>query len=294
VHKYYSPRWQHAHLSLGAEQTVMLNPGDFTNEEPWDWHLCWLSIAGTPLVVAGGDWSTLQGGVTRRLSIQVGMSQTGPINVVNSNGQGMFGPVRDIMVAGDGRDVGAQFNFPKAYRLPRDAGFDIDVQNDSGTVLQFTAAGFSGFELPYGPKGIRRPVYFGSNLDAPLADGAAAVMAGADLQNDGDNTAYITQMILGSAAGDNNGDPNLVGTSWRVNPTSGIFWMDPARAPIPAGCIAPFNQSSDDFLDEGPRAYRFPKGTILNPHRQLQISITELSVAAQEVDVCLFGLVEVS
>ena len=296
MHKYYSPRWQHAHITLGASQRAfMLDPNDFTNEEMWDWHLSWISIAGTPQAAAGGtDWDTVQGGVARRVNLEIGMSQTGPINVVAANGTGICAPVRDIMVGGDDRDIGVQFNFPKAFRLPGNTGIEALVQNTAGSALGYPAIGFRGFEIPDRETRQKRPVFFGAYGSSALGIGVAQTLQGADLMNDGENTAYLTQMILGSAGGELNADPNLVSTSWRINPTSGIHWMDPLRAPIPAGSIAPFNQLSDDYLDTGPRAYRFPKGTILHPHRQMFISLTERSNLDQEVDICLFGMVEVS
>jgi len=91
-------------------------------------------------------------------------------------------------------------------------------------------------------------------------------------------------------------DPFLNKTGWRINPNNDIPWM-PQDEPIPVGNLAPFNRANRDWWDQGPNAYIFPQGTMLEPRQRLTIelqSATPLEPDTEEtLTICMFGLLEV-
>lgn len=297
MRKYYSPRWLLTPpITVDSATMQEVDPTPFTNLEVYNFHLEWLSMTGQPDVTkGGGDYVTNQGGIARTLAMQVSISQQNDINIVPASALAMAGFRNKPYEAFDYQDSGVVFNFSRPYRLPRDGGFNVSVQNNTGATYSWAGAALRGYYLPEGSEGPRRPRYFGSRGPATLGIGATIQLVGADFRNRGQLPAYVTQMVLGGAS--QNTHPFLEGMAFSVNPTTGLPWMIvPPGVPgeIPAGNIAPFNRASGDFMDVGPKVYAFPKRTILKPHQQVGIMLQNPSHDTQTVRLCLFGYLEVT
>jgi hypothetical protein len=290
-------------------QTIEIDGGDppdatvigpstyFANNEVWNWELVFLSFVGTANLSAVGTYTTAYGGVGRRLTFNVGMSQMGDINLVRSGGHAMFGPDRPYIVHSNDINAGAWFGFdPKRpYSLPPDSGIAATVRNDNPTYnIDNLGLLLTGYEQPDGARGPRNPVHLGGHARAELTPGTDYVIDHPDMYNDGQHPCTLTDMILnGFFLNEQSVDyDTLDQVSWRVNPSTGPLWM-PDPAPIPVGCIAPFNRSLFDIHDEGPRAYVFPEGTILRPRQRLSVEVLNRD-AEQAIGVCLFGYLEVT
>jgi len=301
MEKFYSPRWRSQFVTIGATTHIPLPSQYFANNEIWDWHLKHLVVVGTADLDAAGDYTNAIGGVARRLRFKVGTSQKGPINVVPSNGQAMFGPDRTYLVHSNDLNIGAAFRFdPKyPYYLPADSGIGALVRNEGSASIQNLGCLFLGHEKPEdaapGIVGDRNPVHFGSYTTMNLQTGNQEPLEGADLFNDGENDAELTDMILqgfAMSAGEVSVD-TWDQVHWRINPTTGPQWM-PDPDPIPVGCLCPFNRGIQDPSDVGPRAYAFPPGTILKPRQRISVEAYNYAADDQEFHICLFGYLEVT
>jgi hypothetical protein len=146
--------------------------------------------------------------------------------------------------------------------------------------------------------------YIKSDTTASLGIGAKSIIRHADMFNNGRSAMKLYEMMLtaGTLRAVSDSETHYATTykyrtlnevAWRVNPSTGVQWM-PDPNPIPVGNIAPFNRAFWDFQDEGPRAYIFPPNTVLEPKQRLGIKVVNMSESAQTIDVCVFGLLEVS
>jgi len=302
--KFYSPRWRNQFCKITATTRVSLPSQFFANNEIWDWHLSHLVLVGDAVVHGTGHFTTVQGGVARRLRLQVGISQKGDINLVSSNGQAMFGPSGSLIQHSNVLNVGAAFKFDSEfpYELPKDTGLGVVVRNDGPGSIANLGALFMGYReagdeaLEVETKATRNPVHIGGYTDKNLQSGNQDALDSADLYNRGDREAVLTDMVLHGFilnAGQDGTDNAWSKVSYRINPTTGPLWM-PDPAPIPVGCLCPFNRAPYDAYDQGPRAYVFPPGTKLEPRQRLSVEITNISEEDQEVHVCLFGHLEVT
>ena len=198
MEKFYSPRWLHEYVNIGAGIDVRGPSQYFANNEIWDWHLVYLSVVGTAETTTSPYSSTL-GGVARRMRFKVGISQQGDINLVESNGHAMFGPDRSYIVHSNDLNAGAAFRFDpeKPYRLPPDSGIGGIVKNNDETYnIDNLGCLFMGYEEPDGPGGLRNPVHFGGFGYDELQPGTDGILDHADLFNDGRHSATLTDMVL--------------------------------------------------------------------------------------------------
>lgn len=297
MEKFYSPRWLHQFVTIGATSHLPIPSRFFANNEIWDWHLVYLAIVGTATTDETGDYSNALGGVARRLRFNVGISQQGDINIVPSNGQAMFGPDRSYIVHSNDLNVGAAhiFDPTRPYRLPPDTGIGAVVRNDSATNIDNLGCLFMAYEEPEGEGGPRNPVHIGGYAIEELQPGNQYTFDDADLFNDGEHPAIFTDMVLqGFAINEAQASFNTWDqVSWRVNPSTGPNWM-PNPQPIPVGCLCPFNRGIADVFDVSPRAYAFPRDTVMHPRQRLSVEAFNYSASAQEFHLCLFGYLEVT
>jgi len=297
--KFFSPRWLHQSVEIGATSHRPVPSAFFANNEVWNWHLVYLAIVGTAALDEAGNYSHALGGVARRLRLNIGMSQMGDINVVPSNGHAMFGPNESYLVHSNDLNIGAALRFdPKyPYQLPPDTGIAARVRNDNLTYnIDNLGCLFMGFDEPAGfGEGPRNPVHIGARAIEELQPGGDFTFDDADLFNDGEHPATLTDMVLqGFALNEQNVSNNTWDqVSWLLNPSTGPEWM-PNDQPIPVGCLCPFNRGILDANDVGPRAYVFPEETIMKPRQRISIEAFNYSASEQIFEVCLFGYLEVA
>lgn len=296
---YFSPRWLYKRVSMPGVvggTTVQLNASDFANTEIFDMHLQWLCVTGRPNAAATtANFVTAQGGVRRRTQIQLGLSQQGDINTVPSNMTAMMAPDVPYKQAFAQSQGAVRLDLPYSYELPPDAGFVVTTKNNDG----------SGNACTYPTVALLGHINDRENNKAPrimsavgpdtLADGASHNFDAADLWNDGIDSIIVNSLTLSDASHPAGAGANfaLTGTSWLINPSTGLEWMPTTRGPIPAGCIAPFNRISNDVLDQAPSIFRFGGNVILRPRQRLSIELQSLANAVETYDICLFGMLEV-
>ena len=303
-----TPRWLHEKVTVPAGSITRVSPTAFKNLESWDWHLHWLSVTGlaTEESTAGDyGYDSPAGGVGRRLTWRIGITGEGDINLVEDMTDCVFGINERLTQLHDVDDVACRFRFPIPFVLAPDTGIVAQVRNDyfetAATTWDYPAIVLNGYQKRPERVG-KTPAQLAGTGPQALAYGATHIIESADLLNNGRDPLYLTEMLITPCqiATDSTGEytslmlaPQLNRLHWRINPSTGVPWM-PRKALIPAGNIAPFNRAIWDFDDQAPRAMRFPEGTALKPKQAVSMEIRNRSTEPQVVDICLFGLLEVS
>ena len=292
--KHFVPRWRHQQVTIPALGTIPTDPVPFSNTEIWPWHLHWLALVGEPnIALASAPYDTVGGGLGARLLLQASISQWSTINLVPVLGGAMMPHLRNPLTMPPWAPFGQRFQFPEAAVLSPDESIVAEVQNNG-------PAGASGFSLVFNgyrhrEDGSREPEQLAGIYEDDLDPGVSDTLDSGDLYNDGESDVHLHEMILDTGHIIQGAPSNSFGTksSWRINPATGVQWMDLAGL-IPEGGICPFNRPGFALLDEGPRAYEFPAGTILRRRQRLTLDIDNLSDVAQTANLVLFGLLEVS
>lgn len=303
----YTPRWLHKTVTIPASGITKISPTSFKNLEVWPWQLHWLSLTGTVAVEAqSGDYcfNRVSGGVARRLTWEIGITGEGDINLVEDMTDCIMGINERVPQYHDLDDSAFRFRFPVPFSLAPDSGVVAQVRNNylntNITTWDYPGIVLNGYQKR--ERVGKTPAQLAGHGPQSMAYGFTHLIDSADMMNNGLDPLFLTEMLItpGQIATDKTeDDPITVYTPeanqllWRVNPSTGVPWM-PRAEPIPAGNIAPFNRGIVDIYDEAPRAMRFPQGTIMKPRQALGMKIRNLSSMAQEIDICLFGLLEVS
>ena len=307
----YTPRWLHQRIKIPAGEFVRMDPGVFANTEMWPWALHWMSVTGTVVLDTGEpdyEYDQTVGGVARRLLFEVGHSQYGDINLVYGMTDAFLGSNEAQLNHWDVVDQACKFKFPVPYSLAPDTGIIAEVQSLNSSAIAIWNPGIIINGYHEHTKSPRETAMLGGYIKSTttkyLANNATAKIRYADMFNDGRTPMKLYEMMLTPGAFRCSVDSQTRYTTlykyqalnelaWRINPSSGVPWM-PRPAPIPVGNIAPFNRGIWDFNDVGPRSYMFPPNTVLEPKQRLGVKVGNMSASDQTIDVCVFGLLEVS
>ena len=304
------PRWIWKRVEVPQSGTVIVDPADFANTTPYPMKLHWMSVTGTP-AQGSEPYDTDYGGVTRRLTFELGVTGYSDINLVPANGAAIFCPrdyrqkdysARQFLSANQGS--GVEVWIPRAQRIPQDGGLVVEVENTIDYTLNDDVSGnmigksiiASGYR-----DDTKIPGFLAGRLNESLPIGAKMMLNSSDLLNAGREDFIITSLTIDCADTGYYSDrlgfsgydqyPQMTGISWRINPVSGVEWM-PQDDPIPAGNLAGFCRGFD-YQDVGPKVYPIPYNTMLMPRQRFGVKITELSAAAQEINICVHGELEV-
>jgi hypothetical protein len=301
----YIPRWLYEEFQLDDAATQKLPPTSFANTEVWPMRLKWLSVCGRTTLNTLFPWHLEDGGITRRIELEVGITGYSDVNIVPIGGHGLMAAERQLQkdmnsVTPDA--TAGNIEIARPVTVPRDGGLVVMVQNtglrhlhgqeDDTFQAVMPSIVFHGYHQQS-----RIPGFLAGRLNKTLTIGQQDTIDAADLLNNGREDFIITQ--ISADAGDclyPSGEIphyfyDLMSLAWKINPSSGVQWM-PRERPIPIGCLAPFSRMLDLF-DIGPKAYVFPDNVILMPRQRLGIQVTELSDMTQSLHICLFGELEV-
>jgi len=291
--KHFVPRWRYQRVEIPASETIEADPVVFSNTEVWPWDLRWLSLVGNPnLTLASAPYDTNVGGMANRLRLKMAISQWGSVNLVPVVAGAMMPQRHSPLSMPDWMVGGSRFGFDLPVILGDDENIVARVQNASDTTA------YRDYSLVLNgtrnrEDGSKEPEQLSGIYQYNLEPGASDTLDDSDLYNDGESEILLHEMILDarSAIIVDNAYGNKA--RWRINPATGIQWMDYPEL-IPEGNICPFNRPGFAEWDEGPRAYEFPKGTIMKRRQRMTLKITNLSDVVQTADIALFGYLEVS
>ena len=308
----FTPRWLHKKVTVSGDidniPSLVLPAETFANQEIWNWHLKWISVTGvcavTTAVTDPYEFGVIHGGTPRRLKWNIGASQKGDINLDSITSDSLMGCNHRQRQSYTQFDSAFVFDFPIPFPLPPDTGINAEVRlnfysyDDSLYEVGYPGISLMGYKKLGG--GHKRPALLAGHLPTGLSLGSNQPLENADLWNDGDSDLMITQMLIQPCQLNQNGvdsrltiyQPEANVLTWRINPSSGTPWM-PRSELIPAGNIAPFNRAFADWNDVGPRVYTLPPETILKPKQRLGLEIENLSEDDRELDICVFGMLEV-
>ncbi len=287
--KHFVPRWRYQRVEIPASSTVEADPVVFSNTEIWPWDLRWLSLVGEPNVTdASAPYTTVAGGLGTRLRFKLSISQWSSINLVACAGSAMMPHLHHPLPLPDWSVYAERFKFDLPVILGPDESMVCAVRNGDTTSASDFGLAFNGYRVR--DDGSKEPAQLSGIYDDTLAYQTTDTLDSADLYNDGESDLYLHEMLLDAPAAD-----GVYGNKswWRINPATGVAWMDNALL-IPEGNICPFNRPGFAEFDEGPRAYEFPKGTVMRRRQRVSLEITNLSDVAQTADLALFGYLEVS
>lgn len=291
----WTPQWLYRHITIDADETIRLDPGAFMNNQPWPLHLKWMSLTGVPVLDDSGDFDDTEGGITRRLQFEFSMTQKGDVNAEWCNGHTIFG---DSQPAIYGRS--SRYDFSPAFPLGPEEGIIAEYTNlDQADGLDCQSPGlmFIGVRKERKFTGFV-PTHLGAHYHNTVGLNDSVTMPSTDLYNNGEETIFLKQMLLGS----HNVLQASISTyleivskakaAWRVNPNAGVEWM-PNPQPIPVGNLAPFSIHALDFDGYGPTVWVFPKGASLRPRQRFGVKVRNISESTQQFGLCLHGLMEV-
>jgi hypothetical protein len=295
--KHFVPRWRYQRVQVPpstdvAFSFVWADPTVFSNTDPWPWHLHWLSMAGKPEMSIAPPFDDPTGGLGRRLALQAAISQWSTINLVPVSALAAMPHLRKPKFLAADSPSGLHFAFPQEVIFAPDGSIIAQVQNTSVEAASNFSLVLNGYR--HRNDGSREPDQLSGIYPEELEPGASDTMSASDLYNDGETDFVAREMIILGGNDDASDVPTNAGTrcAWRINPATGIPWMPQAEL-IPEGCIAPFNRPFSLF-DLGPRAYEFPKGTIMRRRQRLDLKVINLTDQQQVADLALFGMLEVS
>lgn len=291
----WTPQWLYRHITIDADETIRLSPGAFINNEPWPLYLKWLSLAGTVTVDDSGEFSDEEGGVTRRLQFEFSMTQKGDLNAEWCNGHTILADSQPAVYG-----YVSRYDFSPEFPLGPEEGITAEYTNlDAINALNCQNPGlmFLGVRKERKFKGYV-PAHLGAHYHGTVGLNDSVTMPHTDLYNNGEETIFLKQMLLG--------DHNMLEASipttlsitdkfralWRINPNSGVQWM-PNPEPIPIGNIAPLSLNPYDVAGYGPTVWVFPKDSVLRPRQHFGIKVRNISDKTQQFGLCLHGIMEV-
>lgn len=294
----FVPRWLWQEIKVPQSGEVILDASNFANTTPYPMRLHWISITGN-VALAGAPYDNASGGVMRRLNVELGITGYSDINLVPFVGTAYFAARHHIQkdyLPANGVSPCANMFIPRAIRVPQDGGLVVEVENIEDRSADLTL--YKPSIIAHGYKDESRiPGFLAGRLNENITnDGGKKVIDATDLLNKGREDFIITDISLDTKCSNKIDETTtqysqMTNVAWRVNPLSGIQWM-PNPNPIPVGNICPFTRQYDQ-ADEGPQVYDVPENTVLQPRQRLSIKLTEVSAAAQSINVCIHGELEV-
>jgi len=288
----WTPQWLYRHITIDAGETIRLSPGAFMNNEPWPLHLKWLSLAGNTVLDDSGGFTNYLGGVARRLQFEFSMSQKGDISADWCNSRTIMADDQAAMYSQCSR-----YDFSPAFPIGPEEGINAEVFNMDDVDKESTdypGIMFTGLRKERKFDGLV-PAHLGGHYRGSVGYADSVTMPSTDLFNNGEETLWLRQMLVGSL------NYHAIGTrpastrfklAWRVNPNAGIQWM-PNPEPIPVGNLVPFTVHNFDFGGYGPAVWVFPKGSILRARQRFGVKVLNLSDKTQQFGLCLHGIMEV-
>jgi hypothetical protein len=124
------------------------------------------------------------------------------------------------------------------------------------------------------------------HLDVPT--GSSFTIEAADLFNDGEEDVLVQSMQLTHPMDDMHSI--LMGVYWKINPMSGLTWMD---QPVHISGITPYVLPLRNFDGIKPFSLTPLEDTYLYRRQRLGIKLTPLVDEDQPVNITLFGYLEV-
>lgn len=284
----YVPRWIHSRVVVTSLGDVIADPEAFMNKTSWPFKIEHLTIFGYPLdavnnyLRAGGIGSLVQG--------EIGISGSTDVNLVPAPVNASFGCTEKYSTTGAFME-GTYVKFKHPYLLPRDSGFSVECTlnlDDCGERTLDTAMKHGvtifGVKAQSGKPAMLAGLF--RHLDMP--NGSSFVIDAADLFNDGEEDILIQSMQLTHPMEDMDGF--LMGVYWKINPMSGLTWMD---QPVHISGITPYTQTWRAFEGIKPFSLTPLENTYLYRRQRLGIKLTPLVDEDQPVNLTLFGYLEV-
>lgn len=290
--KRYIPRWIHTRVVVTSLGDVIAPPEVFMNKTNWPWKIEHLTVYGYPLDQVD-DVNTYLGwgGIGPMLNGEIGISGSTDVNLVPSYVSASFGRKEPHIQTGAFLQ-GTTMQLKHPYILPRDGGFSVECTLNTDDVtadMTLDTAMKHGVTI-FGKKmQSGKPAMFAGlfrHLNMPA--GNSFVVEAADLLNDGEEDVLVQSMQLTHPMTDMNG--TLSGVYWKINPLSGLTWMD---SPVHVSGITPYAQ--DLFVRRGiiPFSLTPLEDTYLYRRQRFGIKLTPLLTEDQPVNLTLFGYLEV-
>jgi hypothetical protein len=259
------------------------------NKTSWPFKIEHLTIFGYPLDADNNyrQW----GGVGPIVQGELGISGSTDVNLVPSYVSAAFGCTEPHIQTGAYLQ-GTTMQFKHPYLLPRDSGFNVECTvniDDCGINHTLFTAMKHGVTI-FGKKvQSGKPAMFAGlfrHLNMPT--GSSFSIDAADLFNDGEEDVLIQSMQLTNPMADM--QDILMGTYWKINPMSGLTWMD---SPVHISGITPYVLGHFNLSGIKPFSLTPLENTYLYRRQRLGIKLTPLVVEDQPVNLTLFGYLEV-
>lgn len=287
--KRYVPRWLHSRAIVTSTDTVILDPEVFMNKTSWPFKIEHLTVFGRP-TDQEADYEG-HGGISPLMTGEIGISGSTDVNLVPANLGASFFRTKPMQAIGNYMTA-RYFHFNRPYLLPRDSGFSVECTLD----LDDTGAEY-GFahQLKYGVSLFGRKVQ--TNQPAMFAglyrylntpSGSSIVVDAADLLNNGEDDVLIDSIQFMHDTWDMGGD--LMGFYWKVNPLTGITWMD---NPVHISGLTPTVKETSEGLQSFAFCLNPIEPTYLYRRQRLGIKLDSSVLADQPVNMTLFGYLEV-
>lgn len=284
----YVPRWIHSRVVVTSTGDVIADPEAFMNKTSWPFKIEHLTIFGYPLddqnnfLQEGGIGSLVQG--------EIGISGSTDVNLTPAPVNASFSCTM-LHSEINGSIQGTYMKLKHPYLLPRDSGFSVECTlnlDDCGDLTLDTAmkhgVAIFGVKVQSGKPAMLAGLF--RHLDMP--NGSSFVIDAADLFNDGEEDILIQSMQLTHPTEDMLGNP--MGVYWKINPMSGLTWMD---QPVHISGIAPYTQSRRSAFAITSFSLTPLEDTYLYRRQRLGIKLTPLVIEDQPVNLTLFGYLEV-
>jgi hypothetical protein len=275
-----------------------MSTSDFDNETVWRWRLHSLSFTNPVNDTMPKDYE--YDGWARSLIVEIGKTGCADQNIVEGSLSNITANQYKLRQKYGGVCMGVDMRLPSPYKLPRDTGFEVKVQNlhkDYPILVPPTI-------IFRGRREDGEPIILAGEGSRPNAAGIAIApntvqaIKSADLFNKGRREVWIDRIILKDIdAYYHLEEPAVAARStkgtwigWMINPTTGTQWM-PVDQPIPVGNLAPMGWRNPPntltFTNLGPRSYYFPPLTYLYPRQRLGIRWGNTLTSPLGVHVCL-------
>jgi hypothetical protein len=288
--KRYIPRWISSEVAanLGAGQ-VILDPDVFMNKTTWPLKIEHLTVFGYANTL---ELNSLAG-VSPMFTAEIGISGSTDVNLVPAQLGASFFRTEPYIQVGERLD-GTTFKLKHPFLLPRDSGFSCEVRLDttpsfgdlpSDTPIRHGVA-LHGKRIQSNTPTMFAALY----RYAPIEDGSSVTIDAADLLNDGEEDVLIDTIQFTHPYTDTGSI--LTSMSWKVNPLSGLPWMDNF---VPISGLTPYVQHAEAIAGaKGILPYSLTplEDTYLYRRQRLGIKFNPLT-ADVILQITLFGYLEV-
>lgn len=287
---YTCPRWLYVPgFVVPHQNTQQVSPSDFENVTPWRWRLVNLTFT-SPIQEDAPQGRTFDWW-SRDLLIEVGKTGCSDQDLVMTPINEFCATPLHLRQKAGGVCLGVDFRLPTPYRLARDSGFEVKVENLDQTrpILHPPTIIFRGRTEAGQPI-----ILGGRGGDLGLDPQSGEVIVSADLFNKGRQECYIDRIILkdidtyqGEGAATTSFKGSWIG--WQINPTHGTQWM-PVDQRIPVGNLAPMAWRQVNpltFMNTVPRVHHFAPHTYLYPKQRLGVRFTNQATYDIGVNPCL-------